>query len=282
MRGSVLLLVTRPFRTSLTHDARPSSTSAPAASARSSCHEGFGVVRAVIEHSAPTSADRTHPPPLSHGCGCLQRFRRGTRSGRAAQAPRDRRSERGCICTALAGVGGDRARLERRRGSHRETEQRRGVAGESAQFRRRCGHNGAGLGAAAWHVNQARPAGNRGFKRSTAVLVLVVQRSGRAPSTGRYSSAPRSRRPCRPLPHVGEPNIGWSRSQTPTDHHAPHARKTNRRLAKFRVGAEGRISHLKRRYGPDRSRLKGHTGARTWAAWAILAYNLDTLALRAA
>jgi transposase, IS5 family len=65
-------------------------------------------------------------------------------------------------------------------------------------------------------------------------------------------------------------------------HHAPHARKTNRRLAKFRVGAEGRISHLKRRYGLDRSRLKGHTGARTWAAWALLAYNLDTLALRAA
>jgi IS5 family transposase len=63
-------------------------------------------------------------------------------------------------------------------------------------------------------------------------------------------------------------------------HHAPHSRKTNRRLAKFRVGAEGRISHLKRRYGLDRSRLKGHPGARTWAAWAILAYNLDTLALR--
>jgi IS5 family transposase len=36
------------------------------------------------------------------------------------------------------------------------------------------------------------------------------------------------------------------------------SRKTNRRLAKFRVGAEGRISHLKRRYGLRRSRLKGH------------------------
>lgn len=59
------------------------------------------------------------------------------------------------------------------------------------------------------------------------------------------------------------------------------SRKTNRRLAKFRVGAEGRISHLKRRYGLGRSRLKGHNGARTWAAWAILAYNLDTLAIRA-
>jgi IS5 family transposase len=60
------------------------------------------------------------------------------------------------------------------------------------------------------------------------------------------------------------------------------SRKTNRRLARFRVGCEGRISHLKRRYGLRRSRLKSHDGARTWAAWAILAYNLDTIAIRAA
>jgi len=44
----------------------------------------------------------------------------------------------------------------------------------------------------------------------------------------------------------------------------------------------GRISHLKRRYGLKRSRLKGHHGTRTWTAWAILAYNLDTLAIRTA
>jgi IS5 family transposase len=64
--------------------------------------------------------------------------------------------------------------------------------------------------------------------------------------------------------------------------HAPGSRKTNRRLAKFRVGCEGRISHIKRRYGLRRSRLKGHQGTRTTAAWAILAYNLDTLAIRTA
>jgi IS5 family transposase len=60
------------------------------------------------------------------------------------------------------------------------------------------------------------------------------------------------------------------------------SRRTDRRLARFRVGIEGRISHLKRRYGLKRSRLKGHRGTRTWTAWAILAYNLDTLAIRAA
>jgi IS5 family transposase len=56
------------------------------------------------------------------------------------------------------------------------------------------------------------------------------------------------------------------------------SRRTDRRLARYRVGPEGRISHLKRGYG--RSRLRGHDGARTWAAWSILAYNLDTLAIR--
>jgi IS5 family transposase len=58
------------------------------------------------------------------------------------------------------------------------------------------------------------------------------------------------------------------------------SRRTDRRLARFRVGIEGRISHLKRRYGLKRSRLKGHRGTQTWTAWAILAYNLDTLAIR--
>jgi IS5 family transposase len=28
-----------------------------------------------------------------------------------------------------------------------------------------------------------------------------------------------------------------------------------------------------------RSGLRGHDGARTWVGWAILAYNLDTLAV---
>ena len=44
--------------------------------------------------------------------------------------------------------------------------------------------------------------------------------------------------------------------------------------------SEGRISHLKRSYGLDRSRLKGDEGQQIWTGWAILAYNLDTLAIR--
>ena len=60
----------------------------------------------------------------------------------------------------------------------------------------------------------------------------------------------------------------------------PGSKRTQRRLRRYRTGEEGRISHLKRRYGLDRSRLKGDEGRRIWTEWAILAYNTDTLAVR--
>ena len=41
----------------------------------------------------------------------------------------------------------------------------------------------------------------------------------------------------------------------------PVSKHTQRRLARYRTGEEGRISHLKRRYGLDRSRLKGDRAA---------------------
>ena len=62
----------------------------------------------------------------------------------------------------------------------------------------------------------------------------------------------------------------------------PPTRRPRKRLAGYRNGCEGRISHLKRGYGLRRSRLRGQPGARTWVGWGILAYNLDTLAVRTA
>jgi IS5 family transposase len=60
----------------------------------------------------------------------------------------------------------------------------------------------------------------------------------------------------------------------------PGSRRTQRRMQRYRTGAEGRISHLKRSYGMDRSRLKGDEGQQIWTGWAILTYNADTLAIR--
>ena len=50
----------------------------------------------------------------------------------------------------------------------------------------------------------------------------------------------------------------------------PGSRRTQRRLQRYRTGAEGRISHLKRGYGMRRSRLKGDDGQKTWTGWGIL------------
>jgi IS5 family transposase len=76
------------------------------------------------------------------------------------------------------------------------------------------------------------------------------------------------------FPHLREDQI-----QLP-GRHEPGSRRTRKRRARYRTGIEGRISHLKREYGLGRSRLKGHNGMRTWTSWAILAYDLDTLAIR--
>ena len=54
------------------------------------------------------------------------------------------------------------------------------------------------------------------------------------------------------------------------------SRRTRRRRQRYRTGAEGRISHLKRGYGLNRSRLKSDEGHQIWTAWAALTYNADT------
>jgi IS5 family transposase len=51
-------------------------------------------------------------------------------------------------------------------------------------------------------------------------------------------------------------------------------------MQRYRTGAEGPISHLKRSYGTDRSRLKGDQGQQLWTGSAILTHNADTLAVR--
>lgn len=76
------------------------------------------------------------------------------------------------------------------------------------------------------------------------------------------------------FPELTDPQIQIS------GRHEPGSRRTRKRRARYRTGIEGRISHLKRGYGLRRTRLKGDNGMRTWTGWAILAYDLDTLAIQ--
>jgi IS5 family transposase len=49
-----------------------------------------------------------------------------------------------------------------------------------------------------------------------------------------------------------------------------------------RTGSEGRINHLKRSYGWNRTELTGITGARTWYGHGVFAHNLVKISTLAA
>jgi transposase, IS5 family len=51
---------------------------------------------------------------------------------------------------------------------------------------------------------------------------------------------------------------------------------------KWRTGSEGRINHLKRSYGWDRTHLAGLNSARTWCAHGVFAHNLVEISTLAA
>lgn len=71
------------------------------------------------------------------------------------------------------------------------------------------------------------------------------------------------------IPRTGKPSA--KRRQV-------ESRDEFRELIRWRTGAEGRISTLKRQHGWDRSRLTGIEGARIWCGHGVLAHNLTKLA----
>jgi transposase, IS5 family len=59
-------------------------------------------------------------------------------------------------------------------------------------------------------------------------------------------------------------------------------RRAFRDKVKWRTGSEGRINHMKRSYGWDRTELTSINGARTWCGHGVLAHNLVKIATLAA
>jgi transposase, IS5 family len=114
------------------------------------------------------------------------------------------------------------------------------------------------------------PAENRLLPTTTAELDRAAMRPREVVLDGGFMPGPT---------HDTFPELGEHQIQV-SGRHEPGSRRTRKRRARYRTGIEGRISHLKRRYGLRRSRLKGDEGMRIWTGWAILAYDLDTLAIR--
>jgi transposase, IS5 family len=72
------------------------------------------------------------------------------------------------------------------------------------------------------------------------------------------------------VPRVAIPRKGTPGTARRTHEHS----RPFRRLVKWRTGSEGRISHLKHRYGWDRTLMDGIDGARIWCGHGVFAHNL--------
>jgi IS5 family transposase len=59
-------------------------------------------------------------------------------------------------------------------------------------------------------------------------------------------------------------------------------RRAFRAKVKWRTGSEGRINHVKRSYGWNRTELTGIQGARTWCGHGVFAHNLVKIGALAA
>jgi IS5 family transposase len=59
-------------------------------------------------------------------------------------------------------------------------------------------------------------------------------------------------------------------------------RRAFREKVKWRTGSEGRINHIKRSYGWNRTELTGINGARTWCGHGVFAHNLVKIGALAA
>jgi IS5 family transposase len=75
--------------------------------------------------------------------------------------------------------------------------------------------------------------------------------------------------------HVAIPRKGRPGPQRQQIESAPRFRK----LVKWRTGSEGRIAHLKRSWGWERTVLDGIDGARTWCGWGVLAHNATKISV---
>ena len=103
----------------------------------------------------------------------------------------------------------------------------------------------------------------------------VTKRAGRTPPTVTADRGYGDATVDRQLTDLGVKNVVIPRKGRPSQaRRTEEHRKAFRRTIKWRTGSEGRISHLKRGYGWDRTRIDGIEGTRIWTGHGVLAHNL--------
>jgi len=111
----------------------------------------------------------------------------------------------------------------------------------------------------------------------------VTKRAGRTPRTVTADRGYGEAGVDNQLTDLGVANVVIPRKGKPSQaRRAEEHRKAFRRTIKWRTGSEGRISHLKRGYGWDRTRIDGTAGTRIWTGHGVLAHNLVKISALAA
>lgn len=103
----------------------------------------------------------------------------------------------------------------------------------------------------------------------------IIQQTGRVPRAATADRGYGEAAVDDKLHALGVERVAIPRKGTPSAARQAHEHtRSFRRLVKWRTGSEGRISHLKHRYGWDRTLMDGIDGARIWCGHGVFAHNL--------
>ena len=103
----------------------------------------------------------------------------------------------------------------------------------------------------------------------------IIQQTGRVPGAATADRGYGEAAIDDDLHALGVEQVAIPRKGTPGIARQAHEHtRSFRRLVKWRTGSEGRISHLKYRYGWDRTLMDGIDGARIWCGQGVFAHNL--------
>jgi IS5 family transposase len=114
-------------------------------------------------------------------------------------------------------------------------------------------------------------------------ITRITDRTGRTPRAVTADRGYGEASVERDLTDLGVRNVAIPRKGKPTAARREFEhRRAFRDKVKWRTGSEGRINHLKRSYGWNRTELTGITGARTWCGHGVFAHNLVKIGTLAA
>jgi IS5 family transposase len=111
----------------------------------------------------------------------------------------------------------------------------------------------------------------------------IIRRTGRPPRAVAADRGYGLASVERDLHQLGVRSVAIPRQSNPgAARRALEHRRAFRDKVKWRTGCEGRINHLKRSYGWNRTELTGINGARTWCGHGVFAHNLVKISTLAA